>query len=141
MPRWRRRSPPASIATRFVNEEGGIDVEQFRVESVVDRVNTTGAVFLGLTVGCCQCHDHKFDPLSQREYYQFFAFLNNADEPTLELGTPDEIKRRNAVRTRFTALDNRRKTLDSHDAGAAVEVGKQPDARGSGRNCLSRFAS
>jgi mono/diheme cytochrome c family protein len=94
------------------NEEGGIDVEQFRVESIVDRVNTTGAVFLGLTVGCCQCHDHKFDPLSQREYYQLFAFLNNADEPTLELGTPEEIQRRNVVRKRSTALDNRRKTLD-----------------------------
>ena len=70
------------IATGFhrntqINEEGGIDIEQFRVESVVDRVNTTGSVWLGLTVGCCQCHDHKFDPLSQREYYQLFAFFNN----------------------------------------------------------------
>src|SRR5207245_4893607 len=72
------------VATGFhrntqINEEGGIDPEQFRVEAVIDRVNTTGAVWLGLTVGCCQCHHHKFDPLSQREYYQLFAFFNNQD--------------------------------------------------------------
>src|SRR5262249_52373521 len=69
------------IATGFhrntlINQEGGIDLEQFRVESVVDRVNTTGSVWLGLTVGCAQCHDHKYDPLTQREYYQLFAFFN-----------------------------------------------------------------
>ena len=60
------------VATGFhrntqINEEGGIDLEQFRVESIIDRVNTTGSVWLGLTVGCCQCHDHKFDPITQRE--------------------------------------------------------------------------
>ena len=81
------------VATGFhrntmINQEGGIDREQFRVESVVDRVNTTGSVWLGLTIGCCQCHNHKFDPISQREYYQFFAFLNNSDEPNLEILSP-----------------------------------------------------
>ena len=80
------------IATGFyrntmINQEGGIDKEQFRIESIFDRVNTTGTTWLGLTVGCCQCHDHKFDPLAQKEYYQFFAFLNNQDEPDLELAT------------------------------------------------------
>ncbi len=78
------------IATGFhrnttINQEGGIDLEQFRVESVVDRVATTGTVWLGLTVGCAQCHDHKFDPIEQREFYQLFAFLNNQDEPTLKV--------------------------------------------------------
>jgi mono/diheme cytochrome c family protein len=73
------------IATGFhrntqINQEGGIDPEQFRVESVLDRVNTTGTAFLGLTIGCAQCHDHKFDPISQREYYQLFAFFNNTIE-------------------------------------------------------------
>ncbi len=82
------------VATGFhrntqINEEGGIDKEQFRVESVVDRVNTTGSVWLGLTVGCCQCHNHKFDPLAQKEYYQLFAFFNNQDEPNLPLGPAD----------------------------------------------------
>ncbi|MDB5342721.1 MAG: hypothetical protein JWP89_1098 [Schlesneria sp.] len=79
------------VATGFhrntlVNEEGGTDPEQFRVEAVVDRTNTTGTVFLGLTVGCAQCHDHKYDPISQREYYQLYAFFNstafNGGDPT-----------------------------------------------------------
>ncbi|NDB77552.1 MAG: DUF1549 domain-containing protein, partial [Verrucomicrobia bacterium] len=86
------------VATGFhrntqINQEGGIDKEQFRLESVVDRVNTTGAAWLGLTIGCCQCHDHKFDPLLQKEYYGLFAMLNNQDEPDLPLTTPDETKR------------------------------------------------
>ena len=81
------------IATGFhrntmINQEGGIDVEQFRIDSIFDRVATTGTVWLGLTIGCCQCHDHKFDPITQKEYYKFFAFLNNQDEPTLKVGDP-----------------------------------------------------
>ncbi len=75
------------IATGFhrntqINQEGGIDPEQFRIDSVFDRVATTGTVWLGLTIGCAQCHNHKFDPIEQREYYQLFAFFNNQDEPT-----------------------------------------------------------
>src|SRR2546427_111768 len=50
----------------------------------------TGWIWLGLTIGCCQCHNHKFDPISQREYYQFFAFFNNQDEPKLSLGPADQ---------------------------------------------------
>jgi Protein of unknown function (DUF1553)/Protein of unknown function (DUF1549)/Planctomycete cytochrome C len=61
----------------FINEEGGVDREQARVEQVMDRVNTTGAVWLGLTVGCAQCHTHKFDPIPHKEYYQLFAFFNS----------------------------------------------------------------
>jgi len=73
------------VATAFhrntlINEEGGTDREQFRNEAVVDRVNTTGAVWLGLTVGCAQCHSHKFDPISHREYYSLFAFFNQSDD-------------------------------------------------------------
>jgi hypothetical protein len=95
------------IATGFhrntpSNYEGGIDFEQYRVEAVADRVATSGAVFLGLTLGCARCHDHKYDPISQREFYQIFAFLNNVDEvdkeadrkyfnkPFLEIGTDEE---------------------------------------------------
>jgi cytochrome c553 len=78
------------IATGFhrntqINEEGGIDKEQFRIESVFDRVATTGVVWLGLSIGCAQCHDHKFDPVSQRDYYRLFAFLNNQAEPKLKV--------------------------------------------------------
>ena len=70
------------VATGFhrntvINEEGGVDPEQARVEQVMDRVSTTGAVWLGLTVGCAQCHSHKFDPISHKEYYQLFAFFNS----------------------------------------------------------------
>ena len=60
--------------------EGGSDPEQYRVERVKNRLDTTGTVWLGLTVGCAQCHTHKFDPISQREYYQLYAFFNSADE-------------------------------------------------------------
>jgi len=64
----------------LINQEGGTDAEQFRNEAVVDRVNTTGAVWLGLTIGCAQCHSHKFDPITQREYYQLFAFFNQGED-------------------------------------------------------------
>src|SRR4051812_15222036 len=81
------------VATGFhrntqINQEGGIDPEQFRVESVMDRVNTFGTVFLGLTIGCAQCHDHKFDPITQREYYQLFAFFNSTVQDGHGSGTP-----------------------------------------------------
>lgn len=73
------------VATGFhrntlINQEGGSDREQFRVESVIDRVNTTGAVWLGLTIGCAQCHSHKFDPIAHREYYQLLAFFNSTED-------------------------------------------------------------
>jgi hypothetical protein len=63
------------------NAEGGIIPEEFRVEYVVDRVETTSAVWLGLTIGCARCHDHKYDPISQRDFYQLFAFFNQVPEP------------------------------------------------------------
>lgn len=67
---------------RQTNEGGSIELE-FRTEYVVDRVDTFGAAFLGLTVGCARCHDHKYDPLSQKEYYELFAFFDNIDESGL----------------------------------------------------------
>ena len=63
--------------------EGGSVPEEFRVEYVADRTHTFGTAFLGLTLECCRCHDHKYDPISQREYYQLFAFFNNVDEAGL----------------------------------------------------------
>ncbi|WP_395731588.1 PSD1 and planctomycete cytochrome C domain-containing protein [Prosthecobacter sp.] len=117
------------IATGFhrntqINQEGGIDKEQFRIESIFDRVATTGTVWLGLTIGCAQCHDHKFDPISQREYYQLFAFLNNQDEPTLPVPDPgqdlDKLKAEHAqvlkqidahIKARIAVLQEWEKTL------------------------------
>ncbi len=74
----------------LINQEGGSDPEQFRVEATIDRVNTTGAVWLGLTLSCAQCHTHKFDPIQHREYYELFAFFNAAEDrnnrgPTLDV--------------------------------------------------------
>lgn len=82
------------VATGFhrntmLNEEGGIDPLEFRFHAMTDRVATTGATWLGLTLGCTQCHTHKYDPITQREYYSIFAFLNNADEPELDLPPAD----------------------------------------------------
>jgi Protein of unknown function (DUF1553)/Protein of unknown function (DUF1549)/Planctomycete cytochrome C/Concanavalin A-like lectin/glucanases superfamily len=73
------------IATGFgrnhvINSEGGIIDEEYRVEYVADRVSTVGMAWLGLTVGCARCHDHKFDPITQRDHYRFFAFFNNVPE-------------------------------------------------------------
>jgi hypothetical protein len=89
----------------FINEEGGHNWEQFRWESIVDRVNTTSTVFLGLTMACAQCHDHKYDPISQREYYEFFAFLNNDDEPLLEVPQPDVTEERKRILARMARLE------------------------------------
>ncbi len=73
------------IATGFnrnhmLNGEGGRIAEESRVDYVMDRVETTGTVWLGLTIGCCRCHDHKYDPLLQKDYYQFYSFFNNVAE-------------------------------------------------------------
>ena len=81
------------IATGFhrntmLNEEGGIDPLEFRFYAMTDRVATTGTTWLGLTTGCCQCHTHKYDPITHHEYYGMMAFLNNADEPDLNLPDP-----------------------------------------------------
>jgi len=78
-------TPEQKLATCFhrnhmTNGEGGRDPEESRIDYVIDRVNTTGTVWLGLTLGCCQCHSHKFDPISQADYYSLFAFFNSIDE-------------------------------------------------------------
>lgn len=66
------------------SDEGGAFAEELRVEYVVDRVQTTSTVWLGLTMECSQCHDHKYDPISQKEYYQFFAYFNNTADPGMQ---------------------------------------------------------
>jgi hypothetical protein len=77
------------VATGFnrchvTTSEGGSIEEEVYVRNVIDRVETTGTVFLGLTVGCARCHDHKFDPIKTKEFYQLFAFFNNLDGPALD---------------------------------------------------------
>src|SRR5262249_22705650 len=119
------------VATGFhrntlINEEGGIDPEQFRVEAVADRVNTTGVVFLGLTLGCARCHDHKYDPISQKEYYQLFAFLNNQSEPTLSLASPELAAKRETILKRLAKME------DELDARVKDFVNKLPEAERTG---------
>ncbi len=80
------------IATGFhrntlINQEGGVKPDQYRHEAIIDRVNTTGAVWLGLTVGCAQCHTHKYDPISHNDYYQLYAFFNQCDDANNEATT------------------------------------------------------
>lgn len=87
------------VATGFLrnsmtNEEGGIDPEQFRMEAMFDRMDAIGKSMLGLTIQCAQCHNHKFDPLTQEEYYKMFALLNDAHEANIAVYTPDEQMRR-----------------------------------------------
>ena len=73
------------------NREGGADLEEFRTEQTVDRAGTLGTVWLGLTVGCARCHDHKYDPISQKEFYQLYAFFDSADELNIDAPLPGEM--------------------------------------------------
>lgn len=114
------------IATGFhrntlVNEEGGTDKEQFRVEAVVDRVSTVGTVWLGLSVGCARCHDHKYDAISQREFYQFFAFLNDCDEPTLNFPSKYQAKEEPALEAEIATFEKRLADAKEASAGRQTE--------------------
>ena len=78
-------TPEQHLATAFhrqtlYNREGGVDAEEDRTKRTIDRSNTTASVWLGLTLECAQCHDHPYDPISQRDFYQFYAFFNDTDE-------------------------------------------------------------
>ncbi len=109
------------IATGFnrnhrMNSEMGIIPEEFFVENVVDRVSTTGTVWMGLTVGCARCHDHKFDPLQQEEFYQLFAYFNSIAEsgigqktgnspPLVYAPTPEQQEELRAIENRIAAAE------------------------------------
>src|SRR3989449_4520970 len=89
------------LATAFhrntmTNTEGGTDREEFRVAAVKDRVDTTMQVWMGLTMGCAKCHNHKYDPIAQQEYYRFYAIFNQTadndqpnEAPTVPAPTPE----------------------------------------------------
>ncbi len=117
------------VATGFhrntlINQEGGTDDEQFRNEEVVDRVNTTGAVWLGLTVGCAQCHSHKFDHITQQEFYELFAFFNSGEDvnnagPTVEV-SENELFLRDPDPAQMRALETAQKNLTRLEKSAAT---------------------
>jgi hypothetical protein len=75
----------------MLNEEGGVDPEQFRMEAMFDRMEAIGKGVLGLTIQCAQCHNHKFDPIRQEDYYRMFAFLNNDDEGSTPVYAPADL--------------------------------------------------
>ena len=97
------------VATGFhrntmLNEEGGIDPLEFRYYAMTDRTAVTGTVWLGLTVGCAQCHTHKFDPITHTEYFRLFALLNNAEEPEFAVPSPELEKRRAEIEAKIAKL-------------------------------------
>ncbi len=115
----------------MINFEGGAIPEEYHNAYIVDRVNTTGTVWLGLTVGCAQCHDHKFDPITQKDYYRFYAFFHNVPEsgldgskgnaaPMMPVPSPDqtrEIARIDAaIKETQAKLDGARPDLDTAQA-------------------------
>ncbi len=116
------------IATGFnrnnpTTGEGGAIEAEFRTKYVVDRVNTTSTVWLGMTVACAECHDHKYDPISQKEYYQLFAFFNStrdsgldnnalAPPPSIKAPTPEQAQRLEEVTAKLAKVQERRMADD-----------------------------
>ncbi|MFK7820341.1 MAG: DUF1549 domain-containing protein, partial [Planctomycetaceae bacterium] len=99
------------IATGFhrntmLNEEGGIDPLEYRYYSMVDRVGTTGTVWLGLTTGCAQCHTHKYDPILHTDFYRLMALMDNADEPDLAVKRADVVRRREVLEQKISQLES-----------------------------------
>ena len=119
------------IATAFhrntmTNSEGGTNDEEWRNAAVVDRVNTTMAVWMGSSLACAQCHTHKYDPITQREYFQFFAFLNNTadsdkrdEAPLLEFFTDEQKRQRTAWQTELAGIEAKFKTPSAAATAAA----------------------
>ena len=101
----------------MTNNEGGTNDEEFRNAAIVDRVNTTMAVWMGTTIACAQCHDHKFDPLSQADFFRLFAFFNNTQDadrgdesPTLPIESPEQKRRKSELKAEIEGLE---KTLNA----------------------------
>lgn len=116
------------IATGFhrntmLNDEGGIDPEEFRMVAVIDRVNTTAEVWLGLTMACAQCHTHKYDPISHSEYYQFLAYFNSTQDnglspdPRLFKPTPEQQKTLDTLMGEIKELES-----ELEESGNKLEV-------------------
>lgn len=115
----------------MINFEGGAIPEEYHAAYIVDRVNTTGTVWLGLTIGCAQCHDHKYDPLSQKEYYQLYAFFHNVPEkgldgnkgnasPMMKMPTAEQQRRLEELTATLRQLDQRLTEGDATQDAAQV---------------------
>jgi hypothetical protein len=115
------------IATGFqrqtlTNREGGVDKEEFRCKATVDRTSTTGTVWLALSVGCAECHSHKFDPITQREFYQLYSFYNNASERDVPAPTTEESTKYSAA---FDAWQKQLATLEGPLQGYVAQISKE----------------
>jgi hypothetical protein len=124
------------VATGFlrnsmVNEEGGIDPEQFRMEAMCDRIDAIGKGILGVTIQCAQCHNHKYDPLTQEEYYRIFAFLNNTHESDIAVYTPAELTKRDEIIRRTAEIEAQiqRRNPDWRERMAAWEDALSPQSQ------------
>ena len=100
----------------LTNNEGGVDKEEYRLKAVLDRVSNTGTVWLGLTLGCAQCHDHPYDRFTQREFYSLAAIFNNADETEIEL--PDGATRPSAAEVSRSGGAQRHRASRACSSGA-----------------------
>ena len=105
-----KATPEDLIATGFhrntmLNEEGGIDPNEYRFYAMVDRVGVTGTTWMGLTMNCCQCHTHKYDPILHTDYYRTMALLNNANEPTYFIPTPEVAAQQKAQAAKIAKLE------------------------------------
>ncbi|MDA1214484.1 MAG: PSD1 and planctomycete cytochrome C domain-containing protein, partial [Planctomycetota bacterium] len=114
------------------NEESGSDPDEFRVVYAVERASTTGTVFLGLTLGCAQCHEHKYDPITQKEFYQFYSFFNNVDgelgatghdiplPPILSLPTKEQTQQLHSIRMEIDSVNEAIKAAVAQVSAASV---------------------
>ena len=99
------------VATGFhrntmLNEEGGIDPLEYRYYAMIDRVGTTGTIWMGLTVACAQCHTHKYDPITHEDFFSLYALLNQADEPELALLDPANVERQSSLESQIKILED-----------------------------------
>lgn len=105
--RLQQRIATGFLRNSMVNMEGGIEPEKFRVETIIDRVDAVGRTWLGLTIACAQCHNHKYDPISQKEYFQFYDFLNQDVEPRLDVPSVATREKRASIRAAAAALEGK----------------------------------
>ena len=86
------------------NTEGGTDQEEFRIKAVVDRLSTASSIWLGLTIGCAECHTHKYDPITQREFYEMMAFFNTSSDHSIQVPNDDELSNFNKVKADWSKI-------------------------------------